>query len=283
MGMRQLILLCAVALCGVCISATIDDRCGAMLESWRERLRQEKLNYIVAPPFVIAGDGSEAQLAGYRDRSIVSAKRAMEAMYFEKKLDEPVLILLFESAGPYKGFAKRHLNDDDVPHYGFFRQRDGLMVMNVSTGTGTLVHELAHALIRPDFPEVPDWFNEGFASLFERCSINNDTIRGLPNWRLAGLQKTIRAGKLRPLTEMMADEDFYGEALVGVNYAQARYLMLYLQEHGLLQKYYKTFRDAVEEDATGVKALKKTLGREDLEAFDQEWRAWVLGLRFGGE
>ena len=37
--------------------------------------------------------------------------------------------------------------------------------MNIGTGGGTLVHELTHSLIAFDFPHVPDWFNEGLASL----------------------------------------------------------------------------------------------------------------------
>src|SRR5690606_31700250 len=163
------------------------------------------------------------RLAAYRDRTILAAQRALEAQYFDKRLDEPVLILLFESAGPYRAFAARHLNDENVPHYGFFRQQDNLMLMNVGTGTGTLVHELVHALIRPDFPGVPSWFNEGFASLFEQCTIDGRTITGLPNWRLAGLQRAIRADTLRPLTEMMRDADFYAPRHVGANYAQSRY------------------------------------------------------------
>src|SRR5205809_422641 len=80
--------------------------------------------------------------------------------------------------------AKKWFDDDDVPHYGFYRHRDHTMLMNVGTGTGTLVHELTHALIAPDFPNVPDWFNEGFASLYEQCSLGPDTITGHENWRL---------------------------------------------------------------------------------------------------
>ena len=70
---------------------------------------------------------------------------------------------------PYRRLAKKWFDEDDVPHFGFCR-RDGTMLMNISTGGGTLVHELVHALIRPDFPNVPTWFNEGLASLYEQSS-----------------------------------------------------------------------------------------------------------------
>ena len=155
------------------------------------------------------------------------------------------------------------------------------MVMNVATGLGTLVHEETHALLAPDFPNVPSWFNEGLASLYEQCSINDKTITGHENWRLPALQKAIKAGTLQPLKELADDPDFYGDEHVGLNYAEARYLMFYLQEKGLLVRYYKTFRDAREEDTIGIKSLEKTIAPKKLEAFEKEWREWVMTLRFG--
>jgi len=188
--------------------------------------------------------------------------------------------LLFETQGPYRRLARKWFGDANAPYYGYFRH-DNVMLMNVGTGTGTLVHELTHALIKPDFPEVPSWFNEGLASLYEQCSLGaDDTIKGHENWRLAGLQKAISAGKLRPFSEMIADPKFYREDLLGVNYAQARYLMFYLQEKGLLVKYYQTFRNGVKEDATGLASLKRVIAPQTLEEFEKEWRPWVMGLEF---
>jgi len=155
------------------------------------------------------------------------------------------------------------------------------MVMNVGTGTGTLVHEMTHALIKAGFSNVPSWFNEGLASLYEQCSFGpNETIRGLENWRLPALQKAIRADKLRPLSELIEDGNFYKEEMVGINYAQARYLMFYLQEKKLLAKYYQAFRDGAKDDSTGLETLKKTIGPQALGDFEKQWKAWVLTLKF---
>ena len=253
----------------------------ALLAEWRERFDAEKFNYTVAGPFVIAGNGSAAKLGRYRDGTVRAAARALRATYFDRQPDEPVLILLFETASPYRRLAKKWFGDDDVPHFGFFRRSDRVMLMNVGTGTGTLVHELVHALLAPDFPDCPDWFNEGLASLYEQCSLDGDTITGHENWRLPALQDAIRAGELRPLEEMIADEAFYDDTLVGLNYAQARYLMFYLQEKNLLADYYKRFRDNAKDDPTGIATLKAVLKRDDLAGFDKQWREWVLTLRFG--
>lgn len=260
--------------------AAIARKTSELHASWKERLAEEKFNAVVAPPFLIAGNGTPQQLAGYRDRTIVAAARALKAMYFKTELPEPVLILLFESEGPYRKLAKKWFDDADVPHYGFYRHSTRTMLMNVGTGTGTLVHELVHALIAPDFPAVPDWFNEGIASLYEQCSIDGDTIRGHANWRLPALQKAIQDGKLRSLPDMIGDADFRNGERVGINYAQARYLMFYLQEKGLLRKFYEQFKTNHEKDPTGLATLKSVVGPQELDAFEKDWREWVLTLRF---
>jgi hypothetical protein len=258
---------------------SIAQKTQALLDQWKPKLDKEGLHYTAAAPFVIAGDGSSRQLAQYRDGTIVAAARALKSVYFAKDPREPVLILLFESEGPYKRLAKKWFADDDVPHFGFYRHADHVMLMNVATGTGTLVHELTHALIAPDFPDVPGWFNEGLASLYEQCSLSG-TITGYVNWRLPGLQKAIRADTLRPLKELIEDSKFYRRDLVGLNYAQARYLMLYLQDKKMLPLYYRQFRDHAGEDPTGLKTLEKLVAPQSLDDFEKQWRAWVLQLRF---
>jgi hypothetical protein len=201
----------------------------------------------------------------------------LQATYFDKQPEQPILILLFETEEPYKRLAKKWFNDDDVPHFGFFRH-DNIMLMNVGTGTGTLVHELVHALMKPDFPAVPSWFNEGLASLYEQCNLGGDTITGLKNWRLPALKQAIKDNKLRSLRELMEDGNFYRQDLAGLNYAQARYLMMYLQEKGKLKQYYTEFRAKRTEDPTGVKTLEALIGPQSLDEFEQAWRKWVLSL-----
>ena len=282
--MRHLLL---ITLASLCIAAApvsqpavpVDQKCRKILADWRERFEKERLNAIISTPYVIAGDGSRARLSQYRDHTVVAATRALQASLFDKKLDEPVLILLFESAEPYQRLSKKWFDDTPDTPFGYFR-RDGIMVMNVGTGTGTLVHELVHALIKPDFPHVPDWLNEGLGSLYEQCSIDDNTINGLPNWRLPALQRAIRAGKLRPLRELIEDKQFYADPQVGMNYAQARYLLLYLQHKRQLADFYKRARDNHESDVTGLTTLKDIIALQSLDEFEKDWRRWVLTLRF---
>jgi len=75
----------------------------------------------------------------------------------------------------------------------------------------------------------------------------------------------------------MNDDAFYGENS-GVHYAQARYLLYYLQEQGLLVPFYHRMMAEHGEDPTGLRTLQQILQRSDLERFQKEWESYVLAL-----
>jgi hypothetical protein len=282
--MRTLFLLIFAGFLSIVASASpttqpsIETKCADLLAKWKPKLEKEHFAMTVSPPFVIAGDGGADRLAQYRDGTILPAVRSLQKQYFKTAPSEPILILLFESEQPYRRVAKDWFGDENVAHFGYFRH-DGVMLMNVATGGGTLVHELTHALIAPDMPRVPDWFNEGLASLYEQSQFTSDGgIKGLKNWRLPALKQAIREKKLRPLSELMADDNFYSEELTGLNYAQARYVLMYLQEKGSLQTFYKSLRENIKSDPTGAKAFESHIKPQSLADFEIAWREWVLRL-----
>ena len=104
---------------------------------------------------------------------------------------------------------------------------------------------------------------------------------GFTNWRLAGLKKAIKRDALPPFKELTAttEREFYLED-PGSNYGQARYLCYYLQQQGLLRKFYREFYKNRKDDLTGYHTLKKVLGVEDMEKFKSKWEKWVLKLTF---
>jgi hypothetical protein len=230
--------------------------------------------------FVVAGNVPRAEFERIRAHTIRTCSEVLWRSYFTKKPDGPITILLFADDKTYRENAKRLFNDTNVSHYGYYRPWDQTMVMNVGTGTGTLVHEMTHALLKPDFPECPTWFEEGLSSLHEQCSVSPKALVGLVNWRLPGLQKAIKEGKLVPLGKLVAttNAEFRG-ANEGLHYAEARYLVMYLQEKGWLARFYREFRDNAKKDPTGAKTLEGVTGKAvaDLET---EWVAWAKTLRF---
>jgi hypothetical protein len=192
--------------------------------------------------------------------------------YMETRPSKPVRVYLFKDKESFDAWHRKKWGSDPDTPYGFYLKSERTMVMNISTGLGTLCHEMVQPLIESDFPSCPAWFNEGFASLFEQCDAR---FRGLVNWRL----KRLREGSVPSLREVMrtATAQFYGNDKAA-NYAVARYLCYYLQEKKLLEKYYREFRDHVGMDPSGIKTLERVLGMR-LDEFESEFRTFCLHLR----
>ncbi len=219
-------------------SASLAAACDKVSAQLAPRLGAE-CHTIVRPPFVLAGDLKEEELDGWYRETIGPAMRAMANGLLDTLPDRPITVLLFSGESSYEHYGEKLFGDREVSIYGYYKPRERVLVMNIGTGGGTLVHELTHALVDFDFPKIPDWFNEGLASLYEQCRFYDDrngpAIAGLENWRLPSLQKAIRAGKLRPLESLITGDDFRGRHQ-GLNYAQARYFCLYLERQGLLSR-----------------------------------------------
>lgn len=235
----------------------------------------------IEPPFVVAGNLDGEQIASYTQWSVVRPAEAMWASYFRKRPDNVITVLLFADGESYRAWAKNLFGDEKVSYFGYYRHADRTLVMNIGTGTGTLVHELTHALIAYDWPDVPLWFNEGLASLHEQCQVDRDGIRGLPNWRLPALQTAIERNELRSLAELTDRDDFYGP-LRGINYAHARYFCLYLQSRGLLRDFYKRYRASWAEKATAGKVIETVCGRPMAE-IDKDFVHYVGTLKWPTE
>ncbi|MHB1033991.1 MAG: hypothetical protein ACYC35_08180 [Pirellulales bacterium] len=234
---------------------------------------------IVRPPFVVAGNLSEAELDGWHRRTIGPAARSMASAYFSVPPDRPITVLLFAGARSYSDAAKKLYGEEGVSVYGYYKPNLRTLVMNIDTGGGTLVHELTHALAAFDFPELPDWFNEGLASLHEQCRIREDEsgLEGLVNWRLAALQEAIHENRLRSLASLIGG-DFRGET-EALNYAQARYFCLYMQRQGVLGDYYRKFRARHRQDPLGLATVAGVFPDQTWDELDRGFRRWVLALK----
>lgn len=257
----------------------LEAQCVQKGAALRPRLGAE-CGVLVRSPFVIAGDLTERQLLDWYERTIAPAARALGHAYFDKSPGAPITILLFSGEQSYNRFAKHLFGEEGISVYGYYKSDQRTLVMNIETGGGTLVHELTHALVDFDFPQVPDWFNEGLASLYEQCRFLPDDagLEGLPNWRLPGLQEAIRQKRLRSLAQLIVDDDFRGQD-VALNYAQARYFCLYLQERKLLEEFYRRFRAAHSDDPRGLQTALGLFAPKPWNEIDREYQEWVLTLK----
>jgi hypothetical protein len=249
----------------------------------REVRKELDAGYAVVPVedlFVVASNSRRDDFEAYRD-TLRDAYRALCRTYFDRKPDLPIAVYLFRDEPSYEAYCVRRFREKPSTPYGFFRAEERKLVMNIATGGGTLIHELVHPLLAADFPGVPVWFNEGFASLHEQCDIRDGALQGLVNWRLPALQQAIREGTRIPLKDLtaMPSGEFYRRS--ALPYAESRYLCLYLQETGRLVGYYKSFRQASAEqkDATGAATLEAIAGKP-LAELETDWVAWVMELRW---
>jgi len=257
----------------------------------RERLEGlglHGMSFRIEAPFVVTGDDEPAVLAE-RAKIVRWAADMLEKDFFRTRPKKLLTVYLFKNAASYgRGVAALTSNAPDTP-YGFYSPSADGLFMNISTGGGTLVHEIVHPYVEADFPDAPAWLNEGLGSLFEQSAERDGHIVGLTNWRLAGLQKAIRRGTVPSFEKLakMSDRAFYEED-TGTNYAQARYLFYYMQETGTLRPFYEAFRARRLKDRSGyatlVQALLgKTNGTDrDMQDFKSKWETYVAALRFPG-
>jgi hypothetical protein len=96
------------------------------------------------------------------------------------------------------------------------------------------------------------------------------------------LQQAIKAGQVPPFKTLMSLDpgSFYNDDK-GTNYAQSRYLCYYLQQRGLLVKFYREFLAHQKTDKTGYETLQRILATRDMTRFKLKWERYVSGLRQG--
>jgi hypothetical protein len=247
----------------------------------RKLPERDGFTIVIQPPFVVIGDESADKVRARAENTVKWAVDRIKQSYFAHDPTQILDIWLFKNKASYEKNAKEIFDDKPTTPYGYFSAVHRALVMNISTGGGTLVHEIVHPFMAANFPACPSWFNEGLASLYEQAGEENGRIHGYVNWRLPALQAAIKKDRVPSFETLCSTttEQFYHED-PGTNYSQARYLCYYLQEKGLLEKYYREFTSHADKDPTGYKTLQTVLGESDMDAFKKRWEAFVLKLEF---
>jgi hypothetical protein len=233
----------------------------------------------VAAPFVVAAYGPP----GLRDDAVttlVSAQRGLRDAFFAKEPGKILTIWVYGDEETYMRESSATLGVVPDTPYGFYRPCSRALVVDAGLGWGTLVHEIVHAYMHADFPDAPTWLDEGLASLYEAPIDDGGRYRGDTNWRLAPLQHAIEARRA-PSFEAMARAgrgDFDGKS-GHLFYAVSRYVCYWLQERGLLQRFYRSYRANVGRDPRGLAVLAEVTG-QDLATARAAWEPFVLALRW---
>jgi hypothetical protein len=237
---------------------------------------------LIERPFIVVGNEAPAMVREHAENTIRWAVNRLKKDFFSRDPVEIIDIWLFKDKASYNRYTKELFNDTPTTPFGYYSAQHHALIMNIETGGGTLVHEIVHPFMAANFPGCPAWFNEGMGSLFEQCEDRDGHIRGLTNWRLPRLQESIKSNTLPSFEKLLStttDEFYGGSGNYSQNYGQARYLCYYLQEKGLLPKFYLEFTSTAKQDKTGLTALRKVLGTDDLKQFQKAWEFFVLRLK----
>jgi hypothetical protein len=252
------------------------------VEQLKKKLPSNDFTIVIQPPFVVIGDESPDDVRQHSEQTVKWAVDKLKQDYFSKDPKEILDIWLFKDAPSYERNALALFGEKPSTPYGYYSSRHKALIMNISTGGGTLVHEIVHPFVEANFPNCPPWLNEGLGSLYEQSGEVGGHIHGYTNWRLPGLQTAIKAGQVQPFKTLMSlnASSFYNDDK-GTNYAQSRYLCYYLQQKGLLVKFYREFVARQKDDPSGHATLRRILGVRDMNAFKLKWEKYVLSLQQG--
>lgn len=256
-------------------------------KEWEKKLSGD-FSFVTVKPFLVVGNMSKkiwkrglTRLEYYAKHTIDDCMKAYYKGYLKKKPNYVLTVFLFKDGKTYRAWAKKLFNDDDVSYYGYYSSYDKSLVMNISTGGGTLVHEMFHALVDPEFPNIPSWVNEGIASLYEQCDVNDKGhLVGLMNWRFPNLKENLNTDKYVKLRDLMntTTREFYNDTH-GLHYAEARYFCKWLEGKGLLRKFYKKLLKDHKTDKKGIATIESIVGKK-VEEFEKEWRAWCARQKY---
>ncbi len=250
----------------------------------KKRLPSNEFSIVVQAPFVVVGDEPQREVQKRAEGTVKWAVDKLKQDFFTRDPNVILDVWLFKDEASYEKHNRLIFGEQPTTPYGYYSSHHKALIMNIGTGGGTLVHEIVHPFMEANFPACPPWLNEGLGSLYEQCGEEDGHIHGYTNWRLPGLQRAIRAGNVPSFKTLLAMDSnaFYNEDK-GVNYGQARYLCYYLQQNGLLVNFYREFHAQQKADPTGYKSLQKVLSETDMDAFQEKWEKFVLGLRQGYE
>jgi hypothetical protein len=117
------------------------------VEQLKKRLPSADFTIVVQPPFVVIGDEPADAVREHSERTVKWAVDKLKQNYFSKDPKEILDIWLFKDAPSYERNALALFGDKPTTPYGYYSSRHKALIMNISTGGGTLVHEIVHPFI----------------------------------------------------------------------------------------------------------------------------------------
>ena len=140
-------------------------------------------------------------------------------------------------------------------------------------------HQFAHHVIGAD--NMPIWVNEGLAEYFGEAIFTGDGfVTGyIPGHRVKRIKKSLEAGRLRHVEEMMQlSHEQWNAELDLSNYDQAWAMVQFLAhaEDGKYQRAFASFMAQIGKGKPWTNAWRDSFG--DSRGFEERFRAWWMAL-----
>ncbi|MGA3066705.1 MAG: YfhO family protein [Tepidisphaeraceae bacterium] len=226
-------------------------------------------------PFIVAGNDNLATVRNYARHEVSWAAVLLKNEYFRGDPSAIKEVWLFNDDASYRQYGNSIFTSHPENPFCYYSPRESALVISVQTGAGAVASDLMMTYLYDNFPQCPYWFNCGITGLYWMPSERNGHIYGYPNWRLSQLQEGIRSDHVLSIQDLItgdpkiAFENDYA-------YAEARYLCYYMQEKGLLGRFFTELQANIATDPTGFNTFQDVLGESDLYSFQSRWSQWIL-------
>lgn len=140
-------------------------------------------------------------------------------------------------------------------------------------------HEIAHHLVRYDFPHAPTWLAEGLPALLESADPTPDgELHPKAHFRLRTLRTALTKPDYAPLVRLDVLFGLHDAAAFrkheALFYALAREFLRWADSLHALWPFYRLFRDGVLTDETGEQAFATVFGKTPADA-TSEFLDWI--------
>lgn len=240
---------------------------------------------VVDDTFVlVAGDPSAPF-----DDAVATVRAATESLWHDlsHRPAHAATVWVFGARKDYDRFVTEEAPIDTPRRDLSFYLPDALVVRGTSEiffcaegqGLGGSAHEIAHHLIRYDFPKAPTWLAEGLPALLESARPTPDgELHPQAHFRLATVRTALTKPAYAPLVRLdvlfgLRDAAAFrkNEALF---YGLAREFLRWADSRHQLWPLYRLMRDGVLTDETGEAAFATVFGKTPADATN-EFLDWI--------
>jgi len=161
----------------------------------------------------------------------------------ESAVKREVDACLFERFADYQTFADTVMGERPSD-LGFYASDSRVVVVNLAGGGArNMAHELTHALVGDDWPEIPSWLTEGLGSLYGGADVDARGSRYFVNYRHRDVLTALKAGTLPDVNALLRaqPEEVYGERAM-MWYGLARDFLLWHECRGELSAFYAAMK-----------------------------------------